>query len=132
MLGAFEDVLAEPAVTAPRRGARIGEVAPAVGVRTSALRLWEQRGLLRPAREPVTGYRVYDEAELRRAQVVALLRRAHYPFPIVQAVIDELRATGSPERVRAELAKREQDLHRRSLRRLRASAALYAYLAPES
>jgi hypothetical protein len=42
------------------------------------------------------------------------------------AVVSELRATGSPERVRAELAKREQELHRRSL--LRASAALYAYL----
>lgn len=63
-----------------------------------------------------------------RAQVVALLRRGNYPFPIVHAVLDELRSTGSPERVRAELARREQELHRRSLRRLRASAALYAYL----
>jgi DNA-binding transcriptional MerR regulator len=128
VLGAFEDVVTNPAVTAPRRGARIGEVAAAVGVRTSSLRLWEQRGLLRPAREPITGYRVYDESELRRAQVVALLRRGHYPFEIVHAVLDELRTTGSPERVRTELAKREQELHRRSLRRLRASAALYAYL----
>jgi hypothetical protein len=39
-----------------------------------------------------------------------------------------LRTTGSPERVRAELARREQELHHRSLRRLRASAALYTYL----
>ncbi len=127
VLGAFEDVAAAP--TGPRRGARIGEVAAAVGVRTSALRLWEGRGLLRPSRSRETGYRVYDESELRRAHVVALLRRAHYPFPIVHAVIDELRATGSPERVRAELAARERDLRRRSLRRLRASAALYAYIA---
>ena len=61
--------------------------------------------------------------------MVALLRRGNYPIPIVQAVVDEMRSTGSPDRVRAELAKREQDLHRRSLRRLRASATLYGYLA---
>jgi DNA-binding transcriptional MerR regulator len=128
VLGAFETVVASPAGVGRRRDVRIGEVADAVGVRTSALRLWEQRGLLRPGREKITGYRVYDESELRKARVVALLRRGGYPFPIVRAVLDEMRATGSPERVRAELAKREQDLHRRSLRRLGASAALYAYL----
>ncbi|WP_229403433.1 MerR family transcriptional regulator [Micromonospora okii] len=131
VVGAFDTVLAAPAPSGStrRRDARIGGVAALVGVRTSQLRVWEARGLLRPAREPGTNYRVYDGAELRAAQVVALLRRGGYPFPIVRAVLDELRATGSPQRVRAELARREQDLHRRSLRRLRASAALYDYLA---
>jgi DNA-binding transcriptional MerR regulator len=129
VLGAFEAVVTgSAAVGRPRSGSRIGEVAGAIGVRTSSLRLWERRGLLRPQRERYTGYRVYDETESRRAQVVALLRRGNYPFPIVHAVLDELRSTGSPERVRAELTRREQELHRRSLRRLRASAALYAYL----
>ncbi|RKN51366.1 MerR family DNA-binding transcriptional regulator [Micromonospora endolithica] len=130
VLGAFETVVASPAVAvpAPRRGVRIGAVADLVGVRTSQLRLWEARGLLRPVREPGTGYRVYDAAELRAAQVVTLLRRGAYPWEIVAAVLDELRTTGSAQRVRAELARREQDLHRRSLRRLRASAALYDYL----
>ena len=107
---------------------RIGAVADAVGVRPSALRVWERHGLLRPSRERVTGYRVYDDAELRRARVVALLRKGNYPIAIVRAVIDELRTTGSPHRVRTELARREQDLHRRSLLRLQASAALYEYL----
>ena len=45
------------------------------------------------------------------------------------AVLDEMRTSGRPQRVHAELARREQDLHRRSLRRLRASATLYDYLA---
>ncbi|MFG2008588.1 MerR family transcriptional regulator [Micromonospora sp. NPDC048868] len=130
VLGAFETVVTSPAAVlpAPRRGARIGEVADLVGVRTSQLRLWEQRGLLRPVRERGTGYRVYDAAELRAAQVVALLRRGAYPFDIVAAVLGEMRTTGSAQRVHAELAKREQELHRRSLRRLHASAALYDYL----
>lgn len=130
VLGAFETVVTSPTAAAPvpRRGVRIGAVSAAVGVRTPTLRLWEQRGLLRPGREKGTGYRVYGESELRNAHLVALLRRGAYPFPIVQAVLDELRTTGSPERVRAELAKREQELHSRSLRRLGASAALYTYL----
>jgi DNA-binding transcriptional MerR regulator len=131
VLGAFETVVTSPRPPAPapvRHGARIAEVARAAGVRTSSLRFWEQRGLLRPDREKVTGYRVYGEPELREAQVIALLRKGGYPFPIVRAVLDEMRTTGSPERVRAELAKREQELQQRSLRRLRASAALYGYL----
>jgi DNA-binding transcriptional MerR regulator len=109
-------------------GLSIGEVAEAAGVHTPVLRLWEQRGLLRPDRQPSTGYRVYDEAELRNARLIALLRRASYPFPIVRAVIDELRASGSPERARAELARREHDLRQQSMERLEASAAVHAYL----
>ncbi|SCL34642.1 DNA-binding transcriptional regulator, MerR family [Micromonospora nigra] len=130
VLGAFETVVTAPraAVPVPRRGMRVGAVAAVVGERAWQLRGWEARGLLRPVREPDTGYRVYDEAEVRAARVVALLRRAGYPFDIVAAVLTEMRTTGSPERVHAELARREQDLHRRSVRRLRASAALHAYL----
>ncbi|TVT24849.1 MerR family transcriptional regulator [Amycolatopsis acidiphila] len=128
VLGAFETVGTPPVVPRQRRPLRIGEVADAVGVRTPVLRVWEQRGLLRPEREHSTGYRVYGPAELRKAEVVALLRRGNYPFPTVRAVLDELGPQGRPERVRAELAKREQELNRRSLRRLRASAALSAYL----
>ncbi|GIJ76301.1 DNA-binding transcriptional regulator, MerR family [Micromonospora phaseoli] len=128
VLGAFETVVTSPRVAVPRRTVRVGAVADLVGVRTSQLRSWEARGLLRPVRERGTGYRVYDEAEVRAAQVVALLRRGAYPFDIIMAVLDEMRSTSSPQRVRAELARREQDLHRRSLRRLAASAALYDYL----
>jgi DNA-binding transcriptional MerR regulator len=133
VLQALSTVTASPAagpatVPVPRGGLHIGDVARIARVRTPVLRLWERRGLLRPARERGTGYRVYDEVELRTARVVALLRRGAYPFPVVHAVVAELRGSGSPERVRAELAKREQELHHRSVLRLRASAALYGYL----
>ncbi|MBQ1052599.1 MerR family DNA-binding transcriptional regulator [Micromonospora sp. C51] len=129
VLGAFETVVTSARQhTVPRRAVRVGVVADLVGVRTSQLRSWEARGLLRPAREAGTGYRVYDEAEQRAAQVVALLRRGAYPFEIITAVLAEMRITGSPQRVRAELARREQELHRRSRRRLAASATLHDYL----
>lgn len=132
VLGAFETIATSPQAAggSSRRGMRVGEVARAVGVRTSALRLWERRGLLRPAREKGTGYRTYDHGELQRAHLVALLRKGGYSHDIVQAVLDEMRTEGprKPERVRAELARREQELHRRSWRRLRASSMLYAYI----
>ncbi|MZE81024.1 MerR family transcriptional regulator [Streptomyces xinghaiensis] len=113
---------------AARHGLRIGEVARAVGVSPPVLRLWEAHGLLRPEREPSTGYRRYDSSELRAAHVVALLRQGSHPLPAIGAVLDELRATGSPDRVLRELTHRTRDLHRTSLRRLAASAALHGYL----
>jgi DNA-binding transcriptional MerR regulator len=127
---ALNAILASQTTSGPtfRRDMRIGQVAGVVGVRPPVLRLWEARGLLRPAREKSTGYRVYTDSEVRMAHVVALLRRGNYPLAAVRAVLDELRTTGSPERVGDELANRERDLHRRSLYRLRASAALYTYV----
>ncbi|WP_327191043.1 MerR family transcriptional regulator [Streptomyces xinghaiensis] len=113
---------------AARHGLRIGEVARAVGVSPPVLRLWEAHGLLRPEREPSTGYRLYDSSELRTAHVIALLRRGSHPLPAIGAVLDELRETGSPDRVLRELTHRMRDLHRTSLRRLAASAALHGYL----
>ncbi|MDT0463790.1 MerR family transcriptional regulator [Streptomyces gibsoniae] len=113
--------------TAHRR-LRIGQVARAVGVRPPVLRLWESRGLLRPERDPATGYRVYPRTEQVAARIAALLRRAHHPLDTIGAVLEELRTSGSPDRVLEELTHRERDLHRRSLQRLQASAALHAYL----
>ncbi|MDG4535855.1 MerR family transcriptional regulator [Streptomyces sp. AV19] len=112
----------------PRRPLRIGEAARTVGVRPPVLRLWEARGLLRPEREPATGYRIYGREELRTAHIVALLRRGHQPLAAIAPVLDALRATGSPDNVLGELAARERELHERSLRRLQSSTALYTYL----
>lgn len=129
VLAAFDELsTADPGPPAVRGPLRIGEVARVTGVRTSALRVWERYGLLRPVRERPTGYRVYDPAEARNARVVALLRRGGYTIPIVRAVLDELRTTGSPQRVRTELAKREKELTERSRRRVAGTAALHTYL----
>jgi DNA-binding transcriptional MerR regulator len=130
VLSAFETIAtARPSTPVPAaRPLRIGEVARIVAVRTSALRVWEERGLLHPERQAGTGYRLYDETNVRAARVIALLRRGNYALSIVEAVMAELRTTGSPTRVRAELRRREQDLRVRSMRRLGASALLYQYL----
>ncbi|WP_256107560.1 MerR family transcriptional regulator [Streptomyces sp. ODS05-4] len=127
---ALTEVLAAgpPAPGPGREALRIGEAARVAGVRPPVLRLWEARGLLRPEREPGTGYRRYGRAELHAARVIALLRRGHRPLATIEAVLAGLRESGSPERVLAELARREQEVTGRSVRCLAASAALHAYL----
>lgn len=124
---AFTRAASEPSRSVRSR-ARIGQVAADIGVRTPVLRLWERRGLLRPERERPTGYRVYDPAEQRIAQLIAVLRAGHFVFPIIDAVIATMRETGSVNRALAELSRRDEQVQRLSRDRLQASAAFHTYL----
>ena len=92
---------------------RVGEAAKQVGVRASALHFWEQQGLLHPVREQHSRYRLYDEHQVRRLHVVALLRGAGYPFNVIQSVLDELVA-GRPEKAIMAVEKRREELTRTS------------------
>src|SRR5690606_31955311 len=61
---------------APRRGETFGgPLAARLRVRPATLRQWERLGLVRPRRDPATGYRVYDAAAVRDAELTHLLRR---------------------------------------------------------
>jgi len=92
---------------------RVGEAAKQVGVRVSALHFWEQQGLLHPVREQHSRYRLYDEQQMRRLRVVALLRDAGYPFNVIQSVLDES-AAGRPEKAIVAVEKRREELTRTS------------------
>lgn len=141
-LHAFEIVVTHPLDADPRMAAaleqitrqdaalRIGQLANLLGVRTSALRFWERSGLVRPVRERTTGYRRYDVAAARDAHLVRLLREGNFSMTIIRAALDEMHSSsdGRPERVGAELSRRDAELHTRSLSRLRADATLVAYL----
>lgn len=141
-LRAFEVVVTHPLDADPRMAAalqqitrqdaplRIGQLASLLGVRTSALRFWERSGLVRPVRERTTGYRRYDVAAARDAHLVRLLREGNFSMTIIRAALDEMHSSpdGRPERVGAELNRRDAELHSRSLARLRADATLIAYL----
>ena len=124
---AFAQTAGGPA-PAIRRQARIGQVAADVGVRTPVLRLWERRGLVQPQRDPATGYRVYTADDQRAAHLVAVLRAGGFGLAIIDGVIATMRANGSLEHALAHLSRRDEQVHRASLRRLEASAALHAYL----
>jgi DNA-binding transcriptional MerR regulator len=97
----------------PSQWVRVGEAAKLVGVRVSALHFWEQQGLLHPVREQYSRYRLYDEHQMRRLRVVALLRDAGYTRGIIQSVLDELTA-GRPEKAIVAVEKRREELTRTS------------------
>lgn len=141
-LRAFEMVVTHPLDADPRLEAavklmgrqggqlRVGQLAELLGVRTSALRFWETEGLLRPGRERVTGYRIYDREAARDAHLVHLLREGRFSTAIIRAALEEMHSSpdGRPDRVGEELSRRDRQLEEKSWARLRADAALITYL----
>jgi DNA-binding transcriptional MerR regulator len=130
-LGALRAVAAalpEPVGTlVPQPVLTIGAAARLVGVRVSALRFWETQGLLQPERDRASGYRRYNGQQLRRLQVVALLRQAGYDFEAIRAVLDEL-AAGRPGRAIAAAEQRLNDLGAASQRCTAATTAFWEYV----
>ena len=103
----------------------IGEFARASRLSPKALRLYDELGLLPPARvDPVSGYRLYEPGQLEQARLVAWLRRLGMPLARIRVVCDLPPAAGAAE-VAAFWAQAEADLaSRRDL-----AAFLTSYLA---
>ncbi|WP_232664416.1 MerR family transcriptional regulator [Pseudonocardia sp. TRM90224] len=116
----------EPAV--PQAGLRIGEVAARLGVRTSALRVWESAGLLEPQRERGTTYRVYTAADVRDARMTLMLRQSRYPLTQIRPILDGLRTSGSSAALREAIARRKTQLAQRSVAMLEGASRLHTYL----
>jgi MerR family redox-sensitive transcriptional activator SoxR len=66
---------------------RIGEVAERAGVRKSAIRYYEQIGLL-PEADRVSGQRVYDPSILRRLALIDVSQRAGLSLDEIRELID--------------------------------------------
>lgn len=63
----------------------IGAFAKLAGLTASALRFYDDAGLLRPAQvDPVTGYRFYSESQLVRASQFRQLREIGMPLPTIE------------------------------------------------
>jgi DNA-binding transcriptional MerR regulator len=107
---------------------RVGEAAGQVGVRVSAIHFWEQQGLLHPVRDQYSRYRLYDEQQMRRLRVVALLRDAGYRFDVIQSVLDEL-AAGRPEKAIVAVEKRREEITRMSWACIEGLASLRQYVS---
>ncbi|WP_405779347.1 MerR family transcriptional regulator [Streptomyces sp. NBC_00859] len=87
----------------------IGAFAKASRLSPKALRLYDELGLLTPARvDPVTGYRLYAPEQLERARLVAWLRRLGMPLARIQH-IGTLDAAAAAQEVRAFWAQAEAD-----------------------
>lgn len=112
----------------PRSELRIGEVARLLGVRTSALRVWEDAGLLVPARERGTEYRRYRPSDVRDARMIVMLRQNMYRLEQIQPVLAGLRESGSSEALQAAIESRRTALVTQTRAMLAASARLHDYL----
>ncbi|MDA4892352.1 MerR family transcriptional regulator [Streptomyces sp. MS2A] len=106
----------------------IGELAEALGVRTSALRHWEDQGLVRPERAERTRVRRFGADAIHSARIVAALRAGGYPIPPIGQVLEDLRSHGRGLPARALLEQRLTDLSRRSVALLAAAGDLHRLL----
>ncbi|MFH8347642.1 TioE family transcriptional regulator [Streptomyces sp. NPDC018045] len=122
------DAAAEPDVTSAVGGMFIGPLAAALGIRPATLRKWEHAGLVRPRRDQLTGYRVYDETDVRDARLVHQLRRGGYLLDQIAPLIAQVRAAGGLEPLEAALRDWRGRLSARGRAMLTGAAELEAYL----
>ncbi|HEX4811470.1 MAG TPA: TioE family transcriptional regulator [Nonomuraea sp.] len=113
----------------PDRGVTfIGPLARRLGIRPATLRKWERAGLVRPQRDPRTGYRVYTAADVRDARLAHQLRRGGYLLEQIAPLIARLRAAGGLEPLEAALREWRARLSARGRAMLAGAAELDAYL----
>ncbi|WP_432179099.1 TioE family transcriptional regulator [Streptomyces sp. NBC_00063] len=106
----------------------IGPLAGKLGIRPATLRKWEGSGLVRPRRDPRTGYRVYDDADVRDARLAHQLRRGGYLLEQIAPLIAQVRAAGGLEPLEAALSDWRGRLSARGRAMLTGAAELEAYL----
>lgn len=107
----------------------IGELARHLRVTPATLRAWEAAGILKPTRDPATGYRHYSSADLRDAELAHILRRGHYRLAHIRAVIEQIRAAGSTAALAHALADWQAKITTQGVAMLDAAAALSRYTA---
>jgi DNA-binding transcriptional MerR regulator len=109
-------------------GTFIGPLAGKLGIRPATLRKWESAGLVHPRRDPRTGYRVYDEADVRDALLAHQLRRGGYLLEQIAPLIAQVRAAGGLEPLESALRDWRGRLAARGRAMLTGAAELEAYL----
>jgi DNA-binding transcriptional MerR regulator len=115
---------AHQAPATPEDSMSITELSVALGVRSSALRFWEQQELITPRRTDALRTRRYDPTAIRDARVVVALRAGGYRVPAVRAVMASLRSVADPTDAREALQDRLRSIAARSAALLRAGADL--------
>ncbi|WP_298176047.1 MerR family transcriptional regulator [Saccharomonospora sp.] len=88
----------------------IGAFARACGLTPKALRLYDELGLLAPARvDAFTGYRHYEWSQLDRARLIAWLRGIGMPLPRIR-VVCELPPAAAAQEIRTYWRQVEADI----------------------
>lgn len=105
----------------------IGELAQALGIRSSALRHWEAEGLVHPLRGTASS-RSYDSAAITEARIVAALRAGGYRIPAIARILEQVRLHADTDEVQRILHDRLVVLTRRSVALLAAAGHLHVLL----
>ena len=106
----------------------IGPLAGELGIRPATLRKWERAGLVRPRRDPLTGYRVYDDSDVRDARLAHQLRRGGYLLEQIAPLIAQVRSAGGLEPLEAALSDWRGRVSARGRAMLTGAAELEGYL----
>jgi DNA-binding transcriptional MerR regulator len=106
----------------------IGELAHQLGLTPATVRNWENAGILAPARDPATGYRVFHAGDTRDAELAHLLRRGGYPLGHIATVVHQIRTAGGTDTLSAALDDWQRKLTAQGLATLNAATQLNHYL----
>jgi DNA-binding transcriptional MerR regulator len=128
-LQAVEAAVRDLAPMPPERGDTfVGPLSKRLGIGPATLRKWERAGLVRPRRDPRTGYRVYGAADVRDARLAHQLRRGGYRLERIAALIAQVRSAGGVAPLESMLRDWRARLSARSRAMLTGAAALETYL----
>lgn len=128
-LRAVEAALRDLAPVPQERGDTfIGPVARRLGIRPATLRKWENAGLVQPRRDPQTGYRVYDAADVRDVRLVHQLRRGGYLLEQIAPLIAHVRSAGGIAPLEPTLREWQARVSARARAMLTGAAGLDGYL----
>jgi DNA-binding transcriptional MerR regulator len=126
---AIEHLTAEAGAAPADSGTRtIGELAHQLRITPATLRTWEDAGILTPARDPATGYRVFHANDIRDAELTHLLRRGGYLLNHISTVIHQIRTAGGTDALASSLDDWREKLTERGLAMLDAATQLSHYL----
>ncbi|ASR35154.1 hypothetical protein BAY61_09350 [Prauserella marina] len=102
----------------------ISAFAERVGLTRSALRFYDDCGVLAPARvDPGNGYRYYSEDQIERGVLVRGLRQAGVPLAGIVAVLDDAEGAEDVLRAHAKRLREEHDAAQAALRGVLAGVA---------
>ncbi|WP_024801594.1 TioE family transcriptional regulator [Nocardia sp. BMG51109] len=107
----------------------IGELAHRLGVTPATVRTWERVGILAPARDPLTGHRIFRATDTRDADLAHLLRRGGYPLDHIATVVQQVRTARGTDELTAALTEWQHKLTTQGLAMLTAATHLDHYLS---
>lgn len=105
----------------------IGEAAKIAGVNTSAIRHWENEGLVHSERNKNNGYRMFSIPDLRKILIISSLRKTVYYIENMKTLLNDL-DTQNYDKIERSFQLALENLNNQLLLQLKAVAELMKYI----